>query len=275
MKKIITVMAATFVLFTSFMGSAQAGKNQYVYRDRADWVKVVKLSAKQLGGVTLHHPVSNITPDQLTGMLSNITMNKKKVFKKELQVSEVFSPEEARKFAPLILEALRKAGPNQVVNVSLVHKRPMFVVRQDYLSMMNVYQTEQGLHFYFTKLFAKLDGDYEQASNLDQAIRKARGIRVGLEAGEGQILLADGNELVFDTNRSYEGSVPAFAETAPAKQQSAKKIKTAEASLQPELAAPSSQTMQGRLETLENLKQAKLISKKEYEAKRAQILSEL
>ena len=188
----------TVIVFCVFSVSASvfADSKTYVFRKRAEWVKLVKLSNKQMGGQVLLHPHTAVSVKTMTDILSGLKMNKAQGLKKGFKTNEVFSSEEAQKYAPFIVQALGQAGPNQVVNVSVVHKRPYFMVRHDYLSLINVYVKDDGIHFYFSKLFARLDGDYEQASRIYESIRKAKSLRVSLAPQSGQIISSDGNELV-------------------------------------------------------------------------------
>jgi hypothetical protein len=267
-----------------FIPSAHA-KSDYLYRNRANWVKLIKLSNKQLAGVELKHPATGLTTARIEAMLLSLTMNKGSLFKKEVKTNEIFSIEEAKKFSPFIADALNRAEPNQVVNISLVHQRSYFILKNDFLSMLNVFVSDDGVHFYFTKLFAKLGSDYEQASKMDTAISKAKGVRVSLEAKPGQILAADADEVVMDPQFNFAANVhrtvPAEkeyrvgeSEEAPAKEAQKKRSKKAKiAKSAPE--EPSDGDVTARLKKLDDLKKQKLITDAEYREKRKEILGTL
>lgn len=278
-------LSALLVLAVAILVSplVEAKRSDYVYRSRANWVKLIKLSTKQLAGQTLNHPYQQVTVDQMTAMLQSLHMNKKKLFKKEeFKTSEIFSPIEARKYAPLLVKALEKASPNEVVNMAVVHRRPYFVLRNDFISILNVFAGQDGVHFYFSKLFARLDGDYQQASNVDKSIRKAKSIRVSLDAREGQILTPNGNELILNPTHNY-GDAQAFAATeyTPAPKNvagsvpSKKMAKKTNATLKPEPTQGGAYSVKTRLQQLESLKAANLISTSEYKRKRSEILNQL
>lgn len=264
-KSILTAALAVFMVLPA-AGFAK-GKN-YIYRSRANWVKLIKLSNKQLAGVTLQHPVEEIAAPQMEAMLLSLTMSKASLFKKEINTNEIFSIEEARKYAPYVVQALKQAGPNQVVNVSVVHERPYWVIQKDFLSMINVYKDEEGVHFNFSKLFAKLTSDYEQASKLDKAINDAKTLRVGLEAQPGQKLAySSSEEAILDPNFDFVNNV-----TRTVVAQEKYHVNTA-----PTQGAAALQTGSAseRLKALEELKAQKLISESEYNKKRKEILKGL
>lgn len=277
MKKII-LSALLIVLIVSPL-AASAKSKEYMYRSRANWVKLIKLSNKQLAGVKLKHP-ADITEPKMESMLLSLNMTKASIFKKDVKTTEVFSIDEAKKFAPYITEALRQAEPNQVVNLAIVHKRPYFVVRKDYMSMINVFATEDGVHFYFSKLFAKLDGDYQQASKMDTAINKAKSIHVSIDANTGQ-KIADGSadELVLDPHYDFVSNTnrTVVAETKYIPQGDVVAIKSSKKDKQ-SVSKNTSATMldvSTRLQELMELKTKKLITDAEYNQKKKEILSEI
>lgn len=272
----ILTLAAVFCSTLSFAGSS------YVYRSRANWVKVSKLSNKQLAGQTLNHPYEMLSTDQMTAMLQSLQLNRHKMFKnEEFKTSEIFSPIEAKKYAPLLVQALKEAGPNEIVNMAIVHKRPYFILRNDFISVINVFAKEDGVHFHFAKLFARLNGDYQQASQVDESIRKAKSVRISLDSSEGQSILGDGNEIVLNPNYDFATNqalavVTPTTQTAPVKTAVTKPVATKPAAsvLTPE-PVTTNEDVQSRLSKLEELKKSKLITSAEYKQKRAEILSQL
>ena len=264
MKKYLTVFALLILCCTV----AQTGfaTKYYLYRSRANWVKLVKLSNKQLAGESLQHPYNKLNPAQMEAMLLSLNLNKNSAFKKEITTSEIFSIDEAKKFAPYIIDALSQAAANQVVNVAIVHKRPKSILQNDHFSMINIFVSDDGVHFYFTKLFAKLGSDYQQASKMDEAISKAKSLRVSLAASEGQKLaFGDADELIIDPNYDFINNthrlVPAETEYKP----TGKKTQVAKNT------APEADTA-ARLKKLDELKKQKLITDAEYAQKRKEIL---
>lgn len=266
MQKKFLYMVLMTLLLVPAAGFAKKSKT-YIYRSRINWVKLEKLSKKQLAGVELQHPAEFSVP-QMQAMLQSLEMNKGSLFGSELKTSEIFTDEEAAKYAPYIVEALAKAAPNQVVNMAIVHKKNKYLVRNAYLSVINVFVTDQGLHFYFGKIFARLDGDYENLAMMDETFRRAKSLRVSLNATEGQKLaFSDANEVILDLSYDFISNKKA-EEAFVADEGKASDKKSSESSSQ----EPS---VKQRLEQLEQLKKDGLISDKEYKTKRAEILKEL
>lgn len=268
---ILKISIFVLILLSVTMSQTSFAKSKsYIYRSRANWVKLIKLSNKQLAGETLLHPYEKLNSAQIEGMLLGLNMNKNSLFKKEITTTEIFSIDEAKKFAPYITDALNQATANQVVNVAVVHKRPNFILQNDYFSMMNVFVTNEGVHFYFTKLFAKLGSDYQQASKMDAAISKAKSLRVTLDAGVGQKLaFGDLDEVIADPNYDFINNthrvVPAETEYKP----QGKKTRVAKTT------TTTNSDTAARLKKLDELKSQKLITETEYAQKRKEILGEI
>lgn len=286
---------------------------EYVYRQRINWVKIDKASPKNVPLGSLRHPYTALTVEQMEGMLLSIKISKRFLLKKEVDSADVFNSYEARKYAPFIVEALAKASPDQTVNFSIIHKRPFFILRNDRLTMGNAWVADDGIHFQFAKLFAKMTGDYEASAQMDRAVRNAKSLRVTLEAGEGQQLsYASATEIILDP--AYDFAAQAYreleedrlAEEEAMKGKKAKKEKKAKKKDEEEPASqtPSTATVSSgspstsgskpsavttsssssssssgdvasRLRRLEQLKKEKLITNQEYRQKREEILSEI
>lgn len=259
MKRISLVL---LIIILGFYSSAQVwGDSPYIYRQRVNWVKIDKASPKEFPLHDLKHPYTALTPEQMEAMLFSIKISKRYTLKKEIDSVDVFSSWEARKYAPYLVEALAKAEPEQVVSFSIVHKRPFFILRNDRLTMGNLFVASDGIHFQFTKLFAKLEGDYEASGHMDKAVRNAKTMRVTLEAQAGQQLsYASATEVILDPNYNFLAQVEQYK--AEEKAQESKEMK-------------GSGAIEERLGRLEDLKKQKLITEKEYQDLRKKILSEI
>lgn len=268
------ITGAALLVFTVVF-AAQAKSKTYVYRSRANWVKLVDLKKKQIGDTVLEHPQNTLSTETLENMLLSITLNRSALFGKEVKELGVFTAEEARKYAAFIVQALKTASPNQVVNVAIIHQRPHFIIRADYLSIFNVYATGEGVHFYFNKIFARLDGDYEQASQMDAALSRAKSARVSIKPMPGQRLAYhNGQEIIMD---------PAFNFAANSIVPRAQTVKSAhqmmnESGRAPVASAPATgnqNDIKARLSKLDELKKSGLITTQEYQQKKKDILNSL
>lgn len=260
-------------------------KSKYIFRQRLNWVKIIKADPKDVPLGTLSHPYRSVTVDEMEAMLLSIKVSKRYVLKKEIKTADVFNSWEARKFAPHLVEALRKVDADQVVHFSVIHKRPIFILRADYLTMGNLWVSTDGVHFQFTKLFAKMVGDYQASANMDKAVRKAKTRRLSLEAGDGQKLSYESTtEIIMDPNYDFINQVAreqeeqrlADEEFLLGKKKGKKKTrKSKQARLSGTSEVATSGDITARLKRLENLKKEKLITQKEYQELRKKILSDI
>ncbi|MBI2338847.1 MAG: SHOCT domain-containing protein [Deltaproteobacteria bacterium] len=283
------------VVFAFALPGLARADAEYIYRQRINWVKLDRASPKDVPLGSLKHPYTGLTVEQMEGMLLSVKISKRFLLKKEIDSADVFNSYEAKKYAPFIVEALAKATPDQVAHFSIIHKRPFFILRNDRLTMGNVWAADDGIHFQFQKLFAKITGDYEASAQMDKAIRNAKSLRVTLEAGEGQqlsyasateIILDPGYDFVAQAYREQEEDRLAEEEEMKGKKakKEAKKKKEESQDLSPAPTAsraaknaPSSASgdVAARLRRLDALKKEKLITEQEYQQKRKEILSEI
>lgn len=297
----------TFVLALLFCAGSVFAKSEYIYRQRVNWVKIIKAPPKDVPLGSLDHPYTSVTAEQMEAMLLSIKISKRYLLKKTLNTIDVFNSWEARMFSPFIVEALAKADPDHVVHLSVVHKRPLFILRNDRLSMANIWVDAEGIHFQFTKLFAKLSGDYEASAYMDKELKRSKTMRITLEANEGQKLsyqsateiildpnfdfitgmkkeleekkLAEEEEMKAKSERKKEKKEKASPKPVAAKTETKAPAEAEPAEVSPEPAEQESSTdeksVNDRLRDLNDLKKEGLISKKEYEQLRKKILSEI
>lgn len=265
-------MKITSFLFSIFLFSsvAFAKSEDYLFRQRLDWVKIRKASAKEVPVGNLTHPFS-VSTDQMEAMLRSIQIGKKYLLKKELRTRDVFNESEARKYAPFIAEGLSKVDPEQVVHFSLVHKRPIYFLKNDFISMGNVWVDSEGVHVSFSKLFAALKGDYEASAEMDRAVHRAKSRRVSLDAGPGQKLSYQSViEIILDPAHDF-GPAVAQKDTAVSEEMTKKKEKKSKR--QEEQPAKAPEAVSERLQELDRLKKEGLVSPQEYQELRKKILS--
>lgn len=267
------------LLSSSFLLPTMAeAKSEYLYRNRANWVKIAKAKGDIPLGA-LNHPYPSVTPSQMEAMLLSIKIAKKHLLKKEFTTVDVFNSWEARKLATHITEGLARLDPDHVINFSIVHKRPIFIMKKDHITMGNIWVDGEGLHFQFEKLFAKLEGDYEASANMQKALRSAKTRRLLLEAGSGQKLSYNSTmEIILEPSFAFS---PMGMQEGLAQGGEASTPPTAMEGIKDELApvpqssAQDDGSMADRLKNLDTLKQQGLINKKEYDSLRQKILSEI
>lgn len=285
------ILIAALVLFVC-ADSAVAMEN-YIYRQKINWVKFMKVP-KEIPAADIKHPATTVNADQMEAMLRSIKISKRHLLSKEIDNLDVFNSWEAHKYAPLFVEALAKAQADQVINFAIIHKRPLFLLQNDKLSTGNLWNAADGLHIRFTRLFAKISGDYQSSGEMDKAIRRTKTTRVSLEAGAGQklsyngpmeIILEPSYDFISDTKREDQIQLKAEEEELkPADkrekvaEEKPKRRSTAESKTPIKKTEPVSAetgTAAERLKKLEDLKAQKLITEKEYQELRKKVLSEI
>lgn len=289
---------------------ALAAKTTYVVtNNRFNYVKLREVKAKEAEELRLAHPAS-ISEAGLRAALASVNLSRSYVIKKEVDAQQVFDERAIDFLAPALVRAFAQAGESEIVVFSYLSKNPLFIIRNDRLSICEAWISGDELHLKFQKLYAKLLGDTDKRGGEARLISQARGLRVKLDLGEGQKLgVDDPEEIILSLNYNYvkppepekpvttEGitmageSVPLAGTAAAEKGPSGKtaevkgKAKRGEVQKSSEgaalaasssaAAAPAPKTVKERLEELKQLRKDGLIDQKEYEAKRKEILQQL
>lgn len=267
---------------------------RYIYTNhRLDYVKIDSIGKKELAEKAPTQPAT-LSVEKVRDVLASIKLNRKLMFKKEVATQDVFNEKAVNFLAPRLVEAFQQATAEEEVIFSYLLKDPDFVFRDDKFTVAKAWMKDNEMHVEFLKLYAKLEGDYDKRGNFNKVVNRAKGIRIELEAGPGQMLGASNpHELVIDMNHV------AVAQTTPAAQPATVTKKGKGSVVSPAAQYPpapppgtSSPTqsstgspgsvalvpqadMQQRLRELSKLRRAKLITDEEYQAKRSEILQNL
>ncbi len=264
-----------------------ASNMNYIYRQKANWVVIEKASSKEVPLGSFKHPVNSINVNEMEAMMLSIKIDRKYLLKKEIETVDVFNSFEARKFAAFFVEALAKLDNDSVVNFAIIHKRPIFILQNDRISTGNLWVSDDGVHFQFSKLFAKIEGDYESSVNMDKSLRKAKTTRVSLAATPGQKLSYNSpTEIILEPTHDFISQTTAErADDQVAENQVLKGSKSrgnvsddaAESSIRTArpVASKPSGSVADRLKQLDNLKAQKLVTDAEYQKLRQKILSDI
>lgn len=280
--------AVFFALIAVMLPSyAIAKKTTYIVTNhRFNYVKLVELSAKdvsKLGGIT---QPKDIDEAKMRAVLKTVKMSRRHLFSKEIDSQEVFDDSSINYLAPALSKAFRDAKDNEKVVFSYLMKNPFFIIRNDRLNLGSAWIHDNELNIKFDKLYAKVTGNTDARGNEAKAVANSRGVRIDLEYGPGQAAgEKDPEVLVVDLNHDFEPDAAAIASAeqaekdAKSKKKSKKEVAKAEAAASA-AAAPAATTAQGddvkgRLEKLEQLKNDKLITNKEYQEKKKEILKDL
>ena len=287
MKRSLLMLSLGFLVL--FPAKAPAA-DTVIYKS-TNKLDVIKLDgakkAEKEGG--LNHPYE-FDADQLRAILGSVHFNKKILLMKDIENRDLFKPENVEFLTPYLKEAFQKVNNEEVVVVSYFTRDTHLVIQNDRLTVFRAYVKGDGLHIKFTKLYAKLLGDRTTKGG-DKAAADARGMRVGLELQPGQDRISwDPEEIIFDLNHFKAGGSVATKEDAkPAKKEKGKKEKVEEkietkaepAKNEKKKAAAADeseakiQSVRVRMKELDQMKKDEMITEKEYQKKRKEILKEL
>ncbi|HEX5034980.1 MAG TPA: SHOCT domain-containing protein [bacterium] len=268
--------------------------------NQANFVKIEKF--KSPDGETLSQPY-NFDETQLRAILSSLKYGKKLILLKESKNRDLYEVEYIDKFVPYLMQAFAKVKPDQAVVWSVVQKRPYFIIRNDKLTIVRMWVVGSELHMDFIKTEAKLQGDYQAKTTGQKLIDDAKSIGVTIEPQQGQKFgLNSTDELIIDLKVDWPTIAANLAAEDERLRQEAEAEKAAKkghrtANATPAAAAPTSLTTtttsgsapaakpaispvdqknaQTRLTELKSLKDKGLISEKDYEQKKAEILKDL
>ncbi|MBI2083249.1 MAG: hypothetical protein HYT76_06730 [Deltaproteobacteria bacterium] len=243
-------------LFASFSCSS----SQYIYRspNRLDYVRLAKAKGAEKEG--LRHP-HRFEPDKIREVLRSIRFNKKALIQREVMEEHLFEERHIEFLTPYLIEAFQKATADQVVVASYFTQRRKWGLTDDRLTIFRAYLKEDGFHLRFEKLYAKMLGD-RTTKGTERVIHEARGMRVSLEVQPGQDRISwDPEELVIhlDSRPKTQKETKGDHEDDEEVQKTKVKIKT----------------VRERLKELERMKEEELITEKEYQKKRKELLREL
>lgn len=258
------------VLLFAIPSSAFASKTTYIYTNhRLHYVKRVELDKKELkkrGEV--NHPYT-FTELQLRNLLASIQFSKTLILAKEVEENEVLNNMALDFLVPHLAEAFKGVQAREEVAFSLVTYQKRAVFQDNRLTIATAWVKDNFLHIHFHKLMAKVDTtNYDKFSDVSKAINRARGVRVALELQSGQEFGESTDEILLPVAMA-DLLVKAEAKREEPKEEQ-KKSETPMAKTEGEPSA-----VESRLQQLEELKKKGLVSKKEYEEKKKEILSDL
>jgi len=295
MKKLLWILSLT-VLVLPVLASA----SNTIYEqpnNAANFVKVEKFKPKG-PEVNLNQPYT-FDEDNLKAILRSLKYSKKLILLKESKNRDIFEMEYIDKFATYLVDAFAKVKADQAVVWSVVQKRPYVVLRNDKLTVIRMWIIGNELHIDFIKVEAKLQGDYQAKTIGQRLIDDARGIGITIEPQQGQKFSLDTTEeLIVDLTANWPQIANAIddqdeklREEAVAEKEAKKGKKTAKASdassstatsvtttaapAKPTVSAKDEGDAQARLTELKALKDKGLITEKDCEKKKEEILKDL
>lgn len=265
----------------TFLFSSPAFADDVIYKsaNKLDFVKIGKAKKEEKAG-GLKHPYT-FEAGQIRDILRSIRFNKKNLIMKDQENRALFDEQNVEFLAPYLIEAFKKTGPDQAVVVSyFTRDSKALIIQDDRLTVFRAFVKDDGLHLRFNKLYAKLQGD-RVTMGADRMAQEARGLRVGLEVQPGQNRISwKPEELVFDLSHFTSQGVVSTSDKAVSskdKKESKKNKKVKEEESQPKQALEDEgkKSVRQRLKELDQLKADELITEKEYQKKRQELIKEL
>ncbi|PIR16814.1 MAG: hypothetical protein COV46_06780 [Deltaproteobacteria bacterium CG11_big_fil_rev_8_21_14_0_20_49_13] len=274
MKKIVMLLLALAISSSAF------AKTTYIYTNRRmNFVKFESVKEKVAKELALTQPVT-MSEEQMRGILNNIKLSRTFLIKKEAETQDVFDEQAVNFLAPKLVEALNMVTDRDVISFSYLSKNPVFIIRNDRITIARMWASDNRLHIVFEKLCALMTGDYDKRGDDSRLISKSRGLRVSLELRDGIDYGNTRDEIIVDLAHDFTKPATGIAdaettgeqtpaETSKTGKNGAEKAKT-------QIQAPAKPvTVRDRLKELEELKADGLITDKEYKKKKQDILKGL
>jgi len=291
-KLILSVLVGIVVLCGS--SSSEAGEYLYKSPNKLDFIKMDKAKKSEKEG-GLRHPAT-LDENQVKGILSSLHFSKSILIRKDINDKAIFSERHVEFLAPYLAEGLKKADENQVVTVSYFTKDSKFLIQNNRITIFRAFVKDDGLHLHFSKIYAKILGDRE-TKGVHQAATQATAVNVVLEMQPGlSWVTIDPPEVLADLKYDFVAhrsapQVPIVskgkkvgaglkpAPTEPVSSESGKpKVPSYDDVSEHGDYRESPQhkaNIKQRLKELEDLKKEDLITDKEYQRKRRDLLQEL
>lgn len=279
MKKVVLAL----IILSLVPLSAFARKTTYIVTNhRFNFVKLKEVSNKEAEQRQMTHP-KEITEAQMRAILESVKLSKRHLFSKEIDTQDVFDENAVNYLAPALSRAFREASPNEKIVISYLTKQPYFIVRNDRLTIADIWIHDNEMHIRFQKLYAKLMGDTDKRGTHNREIANAQGLRVDLDIQPGQMMATnDDNELIVELDHDFRSDLERAAalenkQVIPAEKttKTAKADATASTVTDTATAGTESGDVRSRLSQLEQLRKEGLISNKEYKEKKKEILKDL
>lgn len=280
--------------------SASQAFAETIYKKNFDKIRLIPLDSDITMGEPVEHPYT-ISEQKIHNMLASLHFGRRLLILKDVEEIRLFDKRGLELLAPYLAQAFQKAGPDQMVQFTYIKKAPHWrVIRNDRLISGKAFIRNGELFIKFTKLYAKVFGDYQRAGKEERFFNSAKDIGSSLESKPGQrtidskfIALKIDHDYLADLEKLAEEEKAAkkqaedreqikgiplpekATERSTAKATPASPANRSEPALSEETATPEDGDITARLETLKELRKKKLISEREYQKKRKEILGDL
>lgn len=275
-----------------------------IYRGEFDVVKLIPAPSDLIGGEAPAHPAT-ISESQLYNILASLHFDQRILIMKDKEDERLFDQRGLQLLAPYLSQGLAEATEKQVVYFRYIKKAPQLrVLRNDRLIVGEAFVRSGELFIRFKKIYAKVFGDYHRAGQEGEFLRRAKDINVSFRIRDGQrmvgekfVALTIAHDFYSDLEKEHqqaeaekeaakaaetvrgvplpqvESGQPGKAVTSKVEKPKAEPRRDAPATIEATPAGESDIVV--RLKTLEELKEKELITNKEYQQKKKEILEGL
>lgn len=280
-KYALTALLAVAILLPA---TGLARKTTYIVTNkRLNYVKLVEVKASVAEEQSMSHPV-DIPTSKMRDILEALTLSKEHLIGEKVDTRQVFDERAINYLAPALSRAFREAQSNEEVQFSFIVKSPYFIIRNDRLTMVDAWVSGNELFLEFKKLYAKLSGDTDKRGNMSKIVSRAKGLRISLDLQPGQQMASVGSRTLV-VNLNYVPVVASSTKSSSGGVKRASNSRNRKRTVDDDAAASSktaaveasvdSDPATRRLEKLDSLRKRGLITKKEYKAKKKEILNDL
>lgn len=277
MKRLVVIVVLVACVAAPAMALARK-TTYFVTNKRWNYVKLVEVKPAVAQERNMRHPM-DVSQAQMVDILKSLKLSKRHMIGDKIDTREIFNQKAINYLAPALCQAFRAAMPNEEVQFSYNVKDPMFILRNDRLTMVTAWVSGNDLYLHFDKLAVKMLGDTDKRGQKSYVLSRTQGIRLSLEIGPGQQMAAVGSKTMVVDLKYNSKPVVASSKTeegGKAVASSASSTKTAETAAEAAPAVtPADDSITLRLEKLDTLRKRNLISNKEYKQKKREILKEL
>ncbi len=249
-----------------------------IYKTRFDKIMLVPVDKSITQGEPVDHPAT-ISEAKVYNMLGSLRFDRRALILKDVEDIRLFDQRGLKLLSPYIAQALQQANSDQMVQFVYIKKAPKWrVFRNDRLISAKLYVRGGEMYMHFTKLYAKIFGDYQRQGKEQRFLQKAKDVRVSLAPKPGQRTL-ESKFVALKIDHDFKSDLAAIAAEEEAAKQAAEEAEKVRGVPVPDSTASvpkaPDQESEKRLQTLKELRKKKLISEREYQQKRKEIIGEI
>lgn len=244
----------------------------YLYKGRTDYVRIEKVP-RGLRQLELAHPVS-FSDEKIREVLGAFRYSKRHALSTQVEYGPIFNAKAVEFLAPYVREAFSRMEKNQVLHLVYVDHHAQSILRDHTLVACRFYVVDHFLYADFLKLHSNLEGDYQRRGG-EYLINDSREVGIELKFPEGISPAASGDGAIAVLDLTHDFSK--VEDKAPHASQIVQKTKINKVDKTAPVGKTASpeKTVKERLAELKKLREEELITEKEYQRKRRELIDQL